>query len=586
MNRHGRNTTAQGAQRIVAEALKDCRRAFWSVGVFSCAVNMLMLAGPLYMLQIYDRVLTSRSVPTLIALTVFIVGAYAFQGFFDLIRARVLVRAATLLDQRLGTTVHAAVVQLGVRSRIPGEAQQPVRDLDAIRTFLTGSGPIAVVDLPWIPVFLAICFVVHPWLGAVALAGGIALVVLTLLTERASREPGQVMSREAGARASMIEAARRNSESATAMGMSKTLAARWIGVNDRYLVSSARASDVITSYGTVSKVVRLLLQSLILGVGAYLVIYQELSPGAMIAASIMMGRALAPIETAIANWRAFVAARLSYRRLSETLSRVRLDAAATTLPKPVRDLAVEQIAVAAPGTETTPILRDVRFGLVAGEALGVIGPSGAGKTSLSRALVGIWHPIRGSVRLDGAASDQWDEEARGRHVGYLSQSIELFDGTVAENIARMQEKPDSEAVLKAAKAAGAHDMILRLPGGYDHQIGEAGSTLSAGQRQRIALARALYGDPFLIVLDEPYSNLDHDGDVALMNAIQGAKARNAIVIIVSHRPSGIAVCDKLLILQNGTQQAFGPREEIMQKFFPRQLQPVPAAGAVKAGGER
>ena len=586
MNRHGRNTIAQGAQRIVAEALKDCRRAFWSVGVFSCAVNLLMLAGPLYMLQIYDRVLTSRSVPTLIALTVFIVGAYAFQGFFDLIRARVLVRAATLLDQRLGTTVHAAVVQLGVRSRIPGEAQQPVRDLDAIRTFLTGSGPIAVVDLPWIPVFLAICFVVHPWLGAVALAGGIVLVALTLLTERASREPGQVMSREAGARASMIEAARRNSESATAMGMSKTLAARWIGVNDRYLVSSALASDVITSYGTVSKVVRLLLQSLILGVGAYLVIYQELSPGAMIAASIMMGRALAPIETAIANWRAFVAARLSYRRLSETLARVRLDAAATTLPKPARDLAVEQIAVAAPGTETTPILRDVRFGLVAGEALGVIGPSGAGKTSLSRALVGIWHPIRGSVRLDGAAFDQWDEEARGRHVGYLSQSIELFDGTVSENIARMREKPDSEAVLQAAKAAGAHDMILRLPGGYDHQIGEAGSTLSAGQRQRIALARALYGDPFLIVLDEPYSNLDHDGDVALMNAIQSAKARNAIVIIVSHRPSGIAVCDKLLILQNGTQQAFGPREEIMQKFFPRQLQPVPAAGAVKAGGER
>jgi ATP-binding cassette subfamily C protein len=577
-----RHPNAQGAQRIVADALKECRRAFWSVSLFSCAVNMLMLAGPLYMLQVYDRVLTSRSVPTLIALSVFIAGAYAFQGFFDLIRVRVLVRASRLLDERLGTTVHAAVMQLGVRSRIAGEAQQPVRDLDAIRAFLTGSGPIAVVDLPWIPVFLAICFLVHPWLGMVALSGGVVLVALTLMTERSSREPGQAVARDTGTRSAMIEAARRNSESATAMGMSKTLAARWIGVNDRYLLSSARASDVISSYGAASKIVRLLLQSMILGVGAYLVIYQELSAGAMIAASIMMGRALAPIETAIANWRAFLGARLSYRRLSDTLSRVRLDGAATTLPKPGRNLAVEQIVVAAPGLETSPILRDIRFNLVAGEAMGVIGPSGAGKTSLARALVGIWHPLRGSVRMDGAAFDQWDEEARGRHVGFLSQAIELFDGTVAENIARMQTSPNSEAVLQAAKAAGAHDMILRLPGGYDHQIGDAGASLSAGQRQRVALARALYGDPFLVVLDEPYSNLDHEGDLALMNAILAVKARKGIVIIVSHRPSGIATCDKLLILQNGTQQAFGPREEVMQKFFPRQLQAVPAAG--KAGG--
>ena len=380
-----RHPNAQGAQRIVADALKECRRAFWSVSLFSCAVNMLMLAGPLYMLQVYDRVLTSRSVPTLIALSVFIAGAYAFQGFFDLIRVRVLVRASRLLDERLGTTVHAAVMQLGVRSRIAGEAQQPVRDLDAIRAFLTGSGPIAVVDLPWIPVFLAICFLVHPWLGMVALSGGVVLVALTLMTERSSREPGQAVARDTGTRSAMIEAARRNSESATAMGMSKTLAARWIGVNDRYLLSSARASDVISSYGAASKIVRLLLQSMILGVGAYLVIYQELSAGAMIAASIMMGRALAPIETAIANWRAFLGARLSYRRLSDTLSRVRLDGAATTLPKPGRNLAVEQIVVAAPGLETSPILRDIRFNLVAGEAMGVIGPSGAGKTSLARA---------------------------------------------------------------------------------------------------------------------------------------------------------------------------------------------------------
>jgi ATP-binding cassette subfamily C protein len=586
MNRPAKVSISEGPKRIVAGALRESSRAFWSVGLFSCAVNLLMLAGPLYMLQIYDRVLTSRSVPTLIALSVFIVVAYIFQAVFDLVRTRVLVRAASILDQHLGHLVHAAVVQLGVRSRVPGEAQQPVRDLDAIRAFLVGSGPIAVVDLPWIPVFLAICFLVHPWLGAVALAGGVVLVSLTLMTERASREPGRTVSREGGARTAMIEAARRNSESATAMGMSKALASRWAALNDGYLRSTSRASDVIGSYGAVSKIVRLLLQSLILGVGAYLVIYQELSAGAMIAASIMMGRGLAPIETAIANWRAFVAARQSYRRLSETLSRMRLDNAATALPKPSNGLEVEQITVSAPGGEAAPILRDVRFGLAAGEALGVIGPSGAGKTSLARALVGIWHPIRGSVRLDGAALDQWDEAARGRHIGFLSQSIELFDGTIAENVARMQEMPDSEAVLRAAKAAGAHDLILRLPGGYDHQIGDAGSTLSAGQRQRVALARALYGDPFLVVLDEPYSNLDHEGDLALMNAIQGVKARKGIVIIVSHRPSGIAVCDKLLILQNGTQQAFGPRDEIMQKYFPRQLQPVPPTGAFMAGANR
>jgi ATP-binding cassette, subfamily C, type I secretion system permease/ATPase len=573
----------------VAAALKDCRRTFWSVALFSGVVNVLMLAGPLYMLQVYDRVLTSRSVPTLVVLSVFLIGAYAFQAVLDLIRARIVVRAAGVLDRKLGTTVHAAVVRLAIRSRQAGEAHQPVRELDQIRAFLTGAGPIAIVDLPWMPVFLCICFLVHPWLGLVALLGGIALLALTVLTARASAGPGRTVAQDAGTRAAMIEADRRNSETVVAMGMAGALAKRWAKVNDRYLAAVRRSSDVVNSYGSISKIVRLLMQSLILGVGAYLVIRQELTAGGMIAASIMMGRALAPIEAAIGNWRAFVAARQGSRRLSEALAQAWTAETRTRLPAPRRGLDIEQVTVAAPGA-ATPILKNIRFRLASGEALGVIGPSGAGKTSLGRTLVGIWRPAGGAVRLDGAALDQWDSEALGRHIGFVSQGVELFDGTIAENIARMDVEPDSELLIAAARAAGAHDMILRLACGYDTRIGDAGAILSAGQRQRIALARALYGDPFLIVLDEPYSNLDSDGESALLQATQRAKARGAIVVLIAHRPSALAACDKMLILGNGSQQAFGPRDELLQRVLARPPQQAAAGVNLKvvadAGFER
>jgi ATP-binding cassette subfamily C protein len=465
-------------------------------------------------------------------------------------------------------------------ARHPGEAHQPVRDLDQIRAFLTGAGPIAMVDLPWIPVFLFICFIIHPWLGAVSTAGGVALFVMTLLTERASRAPAGVAARDGGMRASLVEADRRNSESIVAMGMAGALAKRWGRVNDRYVAAIGRASDVTSSYSSVSKVLRLLLQSIILGLGAYLVIRQELSAGAMIAASIMMGRALAPIETAIANWRTFVNARQSITRLSEVLARAQRKQAATALPKPVRRFDVEQVIVAAPGS-SQPIVSNVRFGLKSGEALGVIGPSGAGKTSLVRVLVGIWPPAKGHVRLDGATLDQWDGEQLGRHIGFLSQTVELFDGTISENIARMAVTPDSEAVLRAAAAAGAHDMILRLPEGYDTKVGEGGMVLSGGQRQRIALARALYGDPFLVVLDEPNSNLDSEGEAALQRAILELRARGAIVVMIAHRPAALAACDKVLLLANGTQQGFGPRDDILSKFLARPPQPASAGGNLK-----
>ena len=359
------------------------------------------------------------------------------------------------------------------------------------------------------------------------------------------------------------------------MGMLNALGQRWQQVNDNYLAASTRASDVTGSFGGVSRVARMLLQSAMLGLGAYLVIQQELSAGAMIASSIMMGRALAPIEVAIANWRSLTAARQSLLRLLETLRRLPANSARTKLIKPAHRLDVEHVAVSAPGSNSA-IVADVCFALAAGEALAVVGPSGAGKTSLVRTLIGVWTPVRGKIRLDGAALDQWDEEALGCHIGYVAQSVEFFDGTIAENIARMSFSPDGDAVLAAGRAAGAHDMILRLPGGYDSRICDA--LLSAGQRQRIALARALYGDPFLVVLDEPNANLDSDGEAALQEVLGKLKARGAIVVIISHRPSALEQCDKILVLSNGAQQAFGPRTAILQRNSERLRRPAVVAG--------
>ena len=565
----------------VTTALRDCRRAFWGVALFSGIVNLLMLAGPLYMLQIYDRVLTSRSIPTLIALSALLVGAYAFQGALDLIRSRVVVRAAALLDQHLASNVHRAVVRLAIRTPHQAESIQPIRDLDQIRAFLTSAGPTAMVDLPWIPVFLFFCYLIHPLLGLAATAGGMILFTMTLLTERASRGPARDAARDGGMRSLMVEADRRNSETAVAMGMAEVLAQRWVRVNDRYIAAIGHASDVTGSYSSISKVLRLLLQSIMLGLGAFLVVKGEMTAGAMIAASIMMGRALAPIETAIANWRGFVAARQSITRLSEALTRAQKKTATTKLPRPRRDLQVDQLIVAAPGSPR-PIVSNIQFALKSGEALGIIGPSGAGKTSLIRALLGIWPAAKGTVRLDGAALDQWDPEHLGPHIGFLSQTVELFDGTVSENIARMSVEPNADLVLRAARAAGAHDMILRLSAGYDTRVGEHGAILSGGQRQRIGMASALYGDPFFVVLDEPNSNLDSEGEAALQQSLLDLKARGAIVVLIAHRPSLLAACDKVLVLANGQQQAFGPRDEILRKVTPRPAQmPAAALGNLK-----
>ena len=575
--------SGQPLHAALTAALKDCRRAFWGVALFSAVVNLLMLAGPIYMLQIYDRVLASRNIPTLVALTIFLVGAYAFQGILDLIRSRIVVRAAAILDSRLGDTVHRAVIAIGARGGNAAEAHQPVRDLDTIRSFMTGAGPTAIVDMPWIPFFLAICFLIHPWIGVLALVGALILIAMTIQTERASRGHARAVNESGGLRTTMAESGRRNVASVVSMGMAGALAARWAKVNDRHVESVGRSSDVVNSFGSITKVLRLLMQSAILGLGAYLVIRQEMTAGAMIAASIMMGRALAPIEVAIGNWRGFVAARDSVWRMSAILSRLPAERDVTDLPKPADSLSVESVIVAPPNGTST-ILTNVNFRLSAGDVLGVIGPNGSGKSSLSRVILGIWPPARGTVRLDGAALQQWNPDALGRHLGYMAQLVELFPGTVAENIARMAPEPDSAAVLRAAQAAGAHDMILRLPGGYDTMIGDGGEGLSIGQQQRIAIARALYGDPFLVLLDEPSANLDGEGEAALQDAVKQLKLRRAIIIVVVHRRSALALCDKVLVLLNGQQRDFGPRDDVMRRMSAPA--PVPATGAnLKVVGE-
>jgi ATP-binding cassette subfamily C protein len=507
----------------MAAAFKDCRRVLRSVALFSAMVNLLMLAGPLYMLQVYDRVLASHSVPTLIALSVLLGGALALQALMDLIRNRMVTRSAGYLDQHLAAVVHMAVIQLAVIGRPAKDASDPVRELDQIRNFLTGQGPLAIVDLPWIPVFLLICGLIHPWLGIIALIGGIVLASATLLTEWTSRAPAREANRYARTRSMTLEADRRNAETTSAMGMQAALSRRWLALNAVYLRALVRAADVVGLYGSLSRTLRLMLQSAALGVGAYLVIRHELMPGAMIAASITMARALAPIETAIANWRGFVAARDSIGRLTHALAVFGAEPPRTSLPKPRATVVAENLAVVPPHGKVATV-SNVNFTPAAGAVLGVIGPSGSGKTSLARGLAGVWPAAQGAVRIDGAALEQWPRDVLGPELGYLAQSVDLFDGTVSENIARMRETPDDAAVVAAAQAAGAHETILGLPDGYDTRIGHAGTALSGGQRQRVALARALYGNsaqrsgPLLVPLCRPSASCPRSATRGLSGA--------------------------------------------------------------------
>ena len=541
-----------------------------------------MLTGALFMLEIYDRVLPSRSVPTLVALLILVAGLYSAQGLIDAIRGRILVRVGRSLDEAINPRVYDAIVRLPLKIGGKGDGTQPIRDLDTVRGFLSGSGPSALFDLPWMPVYLAICFLFHTYIGLTALLGAIILVTLTVATELQTRQPTRSAAQFAAARNALLEASRRNAEAVSAMGMAGRIARRFSELNRNYVAATARASDVAGGLGATAKILRMFLQSAILAVGAWLVIHQESTPGIIIAGSILGARALAPVDLAIANWRGFVGARQGWERLSRLFGYLPARSEPMPLQPPANTLVVQNAAVSPPG-EQKIVCQDINFSLTGGKALGVIGPTASGKSSLARMLVGVWTPVRGHVRLDGATLDQWSPEALGRHVGYLPQDVELFPGNIAQNIARFEDPPNPEAVLAAAQAAGVHDLIVNLPDGYETNVGDRGGALSAGQAQRIALARALYGDPFLVVLDEPNSNLDAEGDEALTRAILGLRARGAIVVVVAHRPSAIAGVDYILVMAKGRQQQFGPKEEILNRVIqpsvpPRALKVVPGEG--------
>jgi ATP-binding cassette subfamily C protein len=559
-------------QSELSAALASCRSAFISIALFSGMSNILMLTGAIFMLEVYDRVLPSRSIPTLVALAILAASLYAALGVLDFIRGRILVRIGSSLDESISERVYDALVRLPLKAGNRGDGLQSLRDLDSLRSFLSGMGPIALFDLPWIPLYLIICFAFHVLIGLTALFGAILLCALTVLTEVYTRDPGKQMAGLAMSRNSLAETSRRNAEALVAMGMARRLAKRWKETNRQYMASQRQTSDVAGGFASISKVLRMVLQSGVLAVGAYLVINQEATAGIIIAGSILSARALAPVDLAIANWKSFGAARQSWHRLNQLLALFPVHAAPMSLELPRKSLTVENASVVPPGSQRAVAI-DINFVLNAGNGLGIIGPSGSGKSCLARMLVGVWSPARGKLRLDGATFDQWAPEALGEHIGYLPQDVELLAGTVAENIARFTTAPKPEKVIAAARNAGVHDLIVSLPEGYETQIGEQGTLLSAGQAQRVALARALYGDPFLVVLDEPNSNLDAEGDEALTRAINGVRARNGIVIVVAHRPSAIAGVDLVLALSHGEQVQFGPKEETLAKILMRHLPP-------------
>jgi ATP-binding cassette subfamily C protein PrsD len=569
------SSTSPGQQEDLAFAWRACRAAIFGVALISALVNVLYLTGSFFMLEIYDRVLPSRSIPTLLGLAALALGLYVFQGILDLVRTRVLVRLGAWLDEALGPRIYHFIIRWPLKATSSGgDGLQPLRDLDQMRAFLSGLGPTALFDLPWMPVYLGICYLFHPLIGLTALAGALVLITLTVLADVLTRSPTKQAASNTAKRNALAETSRRNAEVLRAMGMAVPLTRLWEQANAACLASQQRAADVGGSLSAISRVLRLMLQSGVLGVGAYLVIHQEATAGIIIAGSILTARALAPVELAIAHWKGFVAARQGWKRFRQWSTFFAEEEPPTALPPPSKSLSLESVSVLPPG-ERRFVVQEASFSLKAGQALGIIGPTGSGKSSLVRAIVGVWSPACGTVRLDGAAIEHWKPESLGPHIGYLPQDVELFAGTVAQNIARFEPDPDPAAIIAAAEAAGLHEVILRLPQGYDTPIGEDGAYLSAGQRQRVGLARALYRNPFLVVLDEPNSNLDGEGEQALTRAIMGVRARGGIAIVVAHRPSALAAVDQLLIMAEGRVQAVGARDEIARKLFtPKPVRPV------------
>ncbi|QND19087.1 type I secretion system permease/ATPase [Rhizobium leguminosarum bv. viciae] len=562
-----------------SKALRKCKGGLVFIGIASALINILYLTSSFFMLEVYDRVIPSKSIPSLAVLAILALMLYCFQGAFEVLRSRMLVRVAGALDEMVNGRVFRALIKAPLKVKIGGDGLQPLRDFDQIRTFLSGMGPTAMFDLPWLPFYIVICFLFHPAIGYIAIGGSLVLAILTFMTNQGTRTLSKKQSDSANMRNAFAQTSIRNSEVIHAMGMAGTMAEIWDRKNSEYRTITRQASDVGNGYATLSKIFRIALQSGTLATGAILVIQGQASSGIIIAGSILTSRALAPVEAAIGNWRGFVSAQQSWARLSSLLKTIPEIPAPLALAAPTKQVTVEGLASGPPAGQR-PVISDVSFGLRAGSALGVIGYSASGKSSLARAMMGIWPTVRGSIRLDGAALDQWDGDALGRHIGYLPQDVELFSGTVAQNICRFAKEMSPEVVVAAARAARVHDLILRLPNGYETEIGEGGAALSAGQRQRIALARALYGEPFLVVLDEPNSNLDEEGERALSAAIMSVRARGGIVVVIAHRSGVLAVCDFVLMMQEGRMIAFGPKEEVLARVSRPEAARTPIAERV------
>ena len=553
--------TNAGRPDDLKRTLAACRRVWAGVGVFSACLNLLMLTVPLYMMQVYDRVLTTANVDTLLALSALVVVALTAFGLLSAVRGRILARVGAWLDRELGGAVLAGAVAEARRAG-GGVSAQGLRDLAALRTYVSGAGVMPLFDAPWAPVFLAIVFVIHPVLGWIGIGGIVLLIGCAVLNDLTTRKKVVEASGAAVRALNAADAAIRNADSITAMGMLPALARRWRETTMRGADLQLSAIDAAGSISAAAKAVRLMLQAAMLGVGGYLVIRNEMSAGSIVAASVVLARGLAPIEQTIGAWRAFVGARTAYRRLDDLLAGAPSAAAGTALPRPAGRIDVDKVNYVPPGVRL-PIVRNMSFHLDAGDVLGVVGPSGAGKTTLVRLLVGSLPPTSGHVRLDGADVTSWPDADRGRHVGYLPQSVELFAGTVRDNVARLGDAED-DAVIAAAQLAGAHRTILGLPKGYDTPIGEGGVPISGGQRQRIGLARAVFGDPALLVLDEPNAHLDGEGEQALARAVTRMRDQGATVILIAQRVGMVALAGKVLVLKAGAMDAFGPRDEVLR----------------------
>jgi PrtD family type I secretion system ABC transporter len=557
------NTAVSAAKRKSVEKLtKGFRSIFVFLFAISGIINVLALTGAFYMLQIYDRALTSGSIPTLVAISALAIGLYFFQGLFDVIRSQILVRVGARLDRKIAPLAHQVAIDMPRFGFSTAEALERGRDVDTVRGFLGGQGPIALFDLPWMPLFLIFVYILHPWLGALTLGGAFVLTIMTIVTELMTRRLASATHQAAVARNAIADSNARNADILKAMGFAGRAVSRFDRANEDHLDLQTRTNDISGTFGAISRVLRMILQSAVLGLGAFLTIQGEITAGAIIAASVASARALAPIDLAIGNWKGVVSARTAFGRIKETAMALADAGEQMALPAPVASLKVENITVAAPGSGRV-LLSEVNFELKAGQALGIIGPSGGGKTTLVRALTGIWPVLRGSIRLDDAELTQWDDEKLGQFVGYLPQEVALLDATVEENIARLEERPEARAIVDASRAAGIHEMIVRMPDGYRTELGPLGVSLSGGQRQRIGLARALFGQPFLLVLDEPNSNLDGEGEAALTAAIEAVKQRGGIVVVIAHRPSALAAVDLVAVIQNGKMSAFGPKAEII-----------------------